>query len=385
MTTNRGLRRFLASPVLVALALYVAAGCAGPQRTPTASAANETARTFVYVGTGMGTIQIFGLDEGTGSLALKNKVSTGGALAALAAQPFERTLVALDERASAVMTFAIDVKGATLRPVARGSLGSGRPGRVGIDQSGKYVLVSNRGTASVAVLAVRPNGQLSPPELYPAGAGAYGFGFHPSNTLLFVANTKAGTISQMSFNAGTGALTAKAGGPVGLPAGSGPRQIVCHPGGRFIFVLNETSSSVSVHTFDDRMGTITPLAFQIVPTLSQEAGVVAPKNAQATDLAIAPNGHFVYVLNRGDDSLVTLSVDGETGALAFANRTPGGGSGATALAIDPTGKYLFVISGGSRHLSTFRIDDKTGIPTLTDSTRLDQPPLALIALAPRPS
>ena len=370
--------------VFALLGLAISACAVGTKRPGAAGPAGSGARSFVYVGTGAGIIEIFALDETSGSLASQNKVNTGGVLAALGGLAFGQTLIAVDERSTAVLTFAVDAKAGTLRPVGRASTGGSRPGRVTIDGTGKFILISNRGNASVGVVALKSTGQLGGPELFAAGTGAYGLSLHPSNTLLFVANSKAGTVSQMAFNAGTGGLTAKPGGPAGLPAGSGPRQVSCHPGGRWVYVLNETNSTVSVHTFDDLMGTITPLAFQIVSTLDTPAGVAPRKSAHATDMVVASAGHFVYVLNRGDDSLVTFAVDREPGGLSFANRTPSGGGGAANLALDPGGAFLFVTSAGSRQISTFRLDPDSGTPTLTDNTRVGGAPTALTVLRPLP-
>jgi 6-phosphogluconolactonase len=312
---------------------------------------------------------------------MRGKVSTGGTPVALTGLPFGKTLVALDDK-SGVLSFEVD--GAGARPVGKGSSGGAKPGRTALDHTGKFVLMTNQASASIAVLALRPAGGLAPPDLFPAGAGAYGLAVHPSNRVVFVANSKAGTLSQLAFNEGTGTLTAKPGSAIGLPWGSGPRAVGCHPSGRYIYVLNETNNTISVHTFDDRMGTVTRLAFQVVTTLPGDLPPAGPGKAanRATDLALAVTGRFVYVINRGADDLVTFAVEPETGSLTLVNAVPTGGSGPVGLAVDPGGKHLVVANQGDRKVASFVLDDKTGAPVLVDVKKLDSAPVSVAVMRP---
>lgn len=368
-------------------------GCAGGPK-PRGPGPNDgkAPRTFVYVGTANGSIEVLSLEGGasapgpggapggTGPVGLtaRTRAATGAVPAALSSLPFGKTLVMLDDRAAVLSAFEIDPATGGLRPIGRGSSGGSKPGRTTLDRSGKYVLVTNQASASVAVLAVGPGGRLSPPDLFPAGAGAFGLALHPSNTVAFVANAKAGTLSQMTFNEGTGALTAKPGGAIGLPWGSGPKLVVCHPGGRWIYVLNEANNTVSVHSFDDRMGTVSRLAFQVVATGPGEN----VSKGHVRELAVAVTGRFVYVLDGGQDDLATFAVDNETGALTLVDHEPSGGTGAVGLALDPSGQFLVVIHQGSRHVAAFRLDEKTGVPALGDSTRLGSAPLSVAVVKP---
>jgi 6-phosphogluconolactonase len=256
---------------------------------------------------------------------------------------------------------------------------------------------------------VGPGGHLSPPDLFPAAAGAFGLALHPSNTMAFVANAKAGTLSQLTFNTGTGTLTAKPGAAIGLPSGSGPKLVVCHPRGRWVYVLNETNNTVSVHSFDDRMGTVSRLAFQVVSVAASDATgepvaagaggegkpagpsggktVKSAKAAAKTDkaaeqvhpreMAVAVSGRFAYVLDGARDDLATFAIDDETGALTLVDHEPSGGTGAVGLALDPTGQFLIVVHHGSRQVAAFHLDPKTGVPSLGDSIRLANAPVSV--------
>ncbi len=359
--------------VLASLAL--GCGLGGRTRGPIPSSAVVAAapRTFVYAGSNAGSIDVLELDIATGDFTTRSRVNPGGALSALASTPSGRALVALDDRAAVLHGFDIGAAGA-LTATGRASTGGTRPGRTVFDQSGKYVLVSHQASASIAVFAMRPAGGLAPPDLFPAGAGAFGMALHPSNKIVFVANAKAGTLSQLGFNEGTGTLTAPPGTAIGLPWGSGPRQVACHPNGRFVYVLNEANDTLSVHAYDDRMGTVTRLAFQVTSTIPSDR---PDAKAKASPRELVVSSRAAYVLDGGLDTIVTFTIDPETGGLDGPDSEPSGGTGAAAFALEPAGRFLIVAHQGSRHVASFRLDDKSGLPGLVGSTRLVNAPLSV--------
>src|SRR5438034_467733 len=75
------------------------------------------------------------------------------------------------------------------------------------DGSGKYFLAAHPGSGDVTVVAIKPDGGLSVIDTFRAGAGARAVAVHPANHVALVANFRAGTVSQYTFNTGTGVLT----------------------------------------------------------------------------------------------------------------------------------------------------------------------------------
>ena len=158
----------------------------------------------------------------------------------------------------------------------------------------------------MSVLAIKPDRTLDTAETFASGKGPVGLTVHPGNQFAFVANLRAGTLSQFSFNAGTGRLTPKSDATSGMPWDSGPRQVACHPSGRFTYVLNETNDTISVHAFDDRMASLSHMAFQVISTLPE--GVTDKKN-RAGDLQMDPRGLFLYASNTGHDSIASFAIN----------------------------------------------------------------------------
>ena len=74
---------------------------------------------------------------------------------------------------------------------------------------------------------------------------------------------------------------------------------------------------------------------------------------------IDPQGTFLYVSNRGHDSIAEFTIDAESGKLSAVGHqhtepTP------RVFNIDGTGNFLFVGGQGSGRLATYRIDRDTG-------------------------
>jgi 6-phosphogluconolactonase len=358
---------------LLLAAVLVLAGCAQKAAAPT-TPQGPTPRNYLYVGTSAGDIQLFELDLAVGALTARGHQSVASAPVALAGDRDGHVLVAALERGSTVLSFAIDPASGRLKPRGRAGSGGSDPARAILDASGKYALVSNRGSGNVSVLAIKPDRTLDTAETFASGRGPHGLVVHPGNQFAFVANLRAGTLSQFTFNAGTGRLTPKLGAVSGMPWDSGPRQIVCHPNGRFTYVLNEGNDTISVHAFDDRMASLSHMAFQVISTLPEG---VPGASSRAADLQIDPRGLYLYASNNGHDSLATFAIDPVGGGLRLVGHQSTGGKGVTDLAIDPGGRYLVAANSRSRSVTLFRLDEATGSPSRLADTAVPAAPRAL--------
>lgn len=130
--------------------------------------------------------------------------------------------------------------------------------------------------------------------------------------------------------------------------GSGPRHAVVHPETKLVYVFTELSSEVIVL---ERTQSGTNVK-QIISTLNDE-------NAQRWGAAIrlSPDGKFLYVSNRGHDSITVFSVD-ET--LSVVENVSSCGVQPRDFNISPCGKYLVVGNLDSNNLALLSRDEKTG-------------------------
>ncbi len=371
-------------PTALLLALSACAGLRARQEAPAPAATKDTPHTFVYVAGASGEVEVLELDPEVGDLTRRGKTALGAPILSLTGAPRGRLLLATTDARSArgpqaaVVSLAIDPRTGSLRSLGRAGLGGTNPLGSAVDGSGRYVAVANRGSGNVSVIPIRPDGRLAEADTVIAGRGATAVGFHPSNTVAFVVNEGAGTISQYSFNPGTGALTPKPGQPLGLPWDSRPRQIRCHTNGRFVYVLNETSQTISVHAFDDRLGALTRMAFQVIATVP--ADVPAGKS-RAASMRLGAGGRFLYASNRGHDSIAVFAVDRESGELTLRAHVASGGQDPVELIVEPGGQFLVVANQKSRNLAMFRIAD-SGDLEVAGAFSLTTAPQALFAVRP---
>jgi 6-phosphogluconolactonase len=85
------------------------------------------------------------------------------------------------------------------------------------------------------------------------------------------------------------------------------------------------------------------------------------------DIHADPDGNFLYVSNRGHNSLAIYTID-ESGLLAVAGFRPTLGERPRNFLIDHSGSLLFVANRNSDHIKVFGINSQSGLPEYTGKT-----------------
>ena len=89
---------------------------------------------------------------------------------------------------------------------------------------------------------------------------------------------------------------------------------------------------------------------------------------------VHPTGKFLYVSNRGHETITVFTIDQETGLLTYVENEPTGGNEPRNFFVDPTGKWLLAENQNSDSVFVFSIDQKTGELTKTgDSITVGKP------------
>lgn len=266
----------------------------------------------------------------------------------------------------AVSTFAIDRVSGKLRLLQQvASLGSG-PAHLSLDRSGRYLLVANYGSGSVAVFPISSNGTLLPATSLQQHTGSsvnkerqegpHAHFIEATADDRFVMSADLGTDQLLvyRFDAAKGTLTPNKLAFAKVTPGSGPRHFAIAPSGLFVYLANEMAATVTVFGFDQGSGKLREA--QTVSTLPTD---FSGKNKEA-EIALDPKGRFLYVSNRGDDSIVVFAVSTADGKLSFVERVPSGGRTPRNFAIDPTGRWLLAANQDSNNLQLFGIDPESG-------------------------
>ena len=142
--------------------------------------------------------------------------------------------------------------------------------------------------------------------------------------------------------------------------GSGPRRLQLHPNGKFLYVNHETDSKVSVFE-------VNGASLKQIQTVSTRPADHKGNNSTA-EIQIDHTGRWLYVTNRGHDSIAQYAVDASKGTLTLVGHTPSGGRTPRNITIDPTNQYLISANQAGENIVVFKIDAKTGGLTPTGAT-----------------
>lgn len=307
---------------------------------------------IVYAGGGDDRIHVFDLDGQTLALTPAGTALTGAGPSFLAFDPARRWLVAVNENADAVESFAIaSGTGALARIDGASSQGSG-PAHVSIDRTGAWVMVANYGDGSAAVLPIAANGMFGAATATVApGANAHEIVTDGANAIAYVPCLGTDRIVTYGFDVTHGTLAAKS--PGVAPAGAGPRHIVTS--GTHAWVVNEKQSSITTYAIAAD-GTLTAQG-----TVSSRAAGATGANTGA-EIQLAPSGKWLYVSNRGDDDIGQYAIASD-GALSAVAHVSTGGTTPRHFSIVPGGAAMLIANMGDGTITGMTIDASTGALT----------------------
>jgi len=148
--------------------------------------------------------------------------------------------------------------------------------------------------------------------------------------------------------------------------GSGPRRLALSPDEKFLYVNHETDSKVSVFAIDH--GSLKEI--QQISTLPPD---FTGRNTTA-EIQLDKAGRFLYVSNRGANSIAVYAVDAKKGTLTSRGFVPSLGQSPRNITIDPTGRYFFAANQFSNNVVIFTIDAQTGqLAPTGQQLHMDQP------------
>lgn len=266
----------------------------------------------------------------------------------------------------AVTAFAIDQRTGELKTLNQQPSHGTSPCYITIEPSGKFVLVANYSSGSLAVFPRQSDGSLGEATDVVQHQGS---GHNPSRQegphahcivldragkYAFAADLGLDKVMIYRFDAKAGKLTPNTQPFAQTKPGAGPRHFVIHPGNKFAYLINEIDSSLTAFAYDGSQGTLKEM--QTVTTLP--AGFQGENTC--ADVHVHPSGRFLYGSNRGHDSIVAFTIDEHTGKLGYLAHEPTQGKTPRNFALDPSGSLLYAANQESGTVVTFRIDQKTG-------------------------
>jgi 6-phosphogluconolactonase len=297
------------------------------------------------------------LDLATGQLSEPVLAAEAVNPSFLAIHPSERLLYAVGEvdvmngkKTGGVSGFTIDADSGKLTLINQQSSGGGGPCHLVVDATGTSVLVANYGGGSVACLPIGENGRLDEAATFiqhtgasvnpqrQEGPHAHSINVDPTNRFAVVADLGLDKVLVYKFDADKHTLVPNDPPSVSVPAGGGPRHFAFHPNGRYAYTNNEITLTATAFEYDDKAGALSEI--QTITTLP-EGEPDDPGNSTA-EIRVHPRGRFLYVSNRGHDTVAIFSIERATGRLTPIGHESTRGEIPRNINIDPTGSEINV-------------------------------------------
>lgn len=264
-----------------------------------------------------------------------------------------------------VSAFAIDRATGHLTLLNRQDCGGNNPVDTALDPTERHLVVANYGSGTVAIMPIAEDGRVQPvsqsftlqgtpgPDpVHQTQSHPHAVIFDPSGRFVVVPDK--GFDRTFFFRFENGRIAPTAQGSIASAIGAAPRHTIFHQTLPILYVNNELDSTVSVFEWDGGVGHATEL--QVVTTIPGGHG---GRNTTA-EIAVSHCGQFLYVSNRGQDSIVQYNIDQQTGHLTFVGYTPTGGIRPRFFTLDIEGKQIFAANQDSDDITVFRIDSTTG-------------------------
>lgn len=308
-------------------------------------------------------------DRVTGRLDLLGAVAATPAPSFLVRHPRLPVLYAVNELPDGrVSAWTEDADGA-LAPLGDRPTGGDSPCHLTVIPDGSYLVTANYGDGSVAVHPLDPSGR--PAELTDllrhrgsgpdperqSGPHIHMVSADPGDGPLLAVDLGTDSVYRYDVDRDAGRLV-PSGPRVRLPSGTGPRHLARHPDGRRYYVVGELSPTVYVYERDDR-GAL------------HECGRVPasgrPGHVQPSEVTVHLDGRFLYLGNRGVDTVSVFALDADLPRLVA--EVDCGGIWPRHFAF--VGPHLYVANERSHTVGIFRVDEADG--TLSEAGVADVP------------
>jgi len=294
--------------------------------------------------------------------------------------------------ASSISAYKLDPDSGLLTALSGSPFTSGTgPTALGTNSTGVFLYASELGSAGtnggVAGWVVNSDATLTAMSGSPfLAASSFGsIAVDPQARFVYAGDATAAEIQGFTITSGTGVLAAM-GSTVGTTGT--PSRMAEDPTGKFLYVA-EGSSGVDAFTIasggalsnvqniplaeangvavnakyvyvaDGATG-VNAYSINTTTGVLTAIGSAVPAGTAPSNVAISPNGKYVYVTNSGSNDVSAYTVDSGTGALTEVSGSPfGAGTGPQAVTVDPTSRYVYVVNKTAGSVSIFSIDTAT--------------------------
>lgn len=268
-----------------------------------------------------------------------------------------------------VYSFRIKEDG-SLEQVSKLPTGALAPAHIEVDNSGKFLFVSNYLGGVVMMYRVNEDGDLEKLQQIdlenPDQSHAHSANISPNNKMLYITDLGNDKIWIYKLDPEKGKLEKAAPPFVELEKGAGPRHFTISKDGEFAYSINELNNSLSVFKVRANGGLHT------IQNISSLPADFSGKSS-AADIHIHPSGKYLYASNRGHNSIVSFRINDNSGKLKLMNFTSTEGKTPRGFVLSPDGKSLYVANQDSGNISVFEIGPEGGLSLRSEPEKVPTP------------
>lgn len=323
----------------------------------------------------------------TGTFSIPELAASASNPSFLTCSPNGKYLFSVEENKGGTVNSYLCESNDKLTFLSRQPSGGNSGCHVEVDLLGKTIFTANYGSGTIASFPILEKGMigeaietidlvklLSPSDPL-AKSKAHGNYIDFTNRLLYACDLGTDTVGVFRFDPEQRRLT-----PFlvhgKLPPKSGPRHLVIHPSGKWVYVNQEMGLAVSVFERDANGGIDVPLqSISTVPPGTEGKGV------STAEILCHPSGKWIYVSNRGHDSITQFAVSDE-GKLSWVENSPSIVKFPRSMALDPAGSWLIVAGQKDKRVTSFAVDSQTGKIRPTDQFMTVEAPICLMFKTP---
>lgn len=266
-----------------------------------------------------------------------------------------------------ITAFSVNRSTGELTQINQQSTGGPGPCHLMIDDSDSVAIVTNYAGGSVSVHPIADDGSIgefsdfvqhegsSVNQNRQKEAHAHSVNIDSANSRAFVCDLGMDKVLTYDVNIPNGKISLAS--SVDESPGEGPRHFTFHPSGKYVYVNNELGNTVTVYDLGSD-GSLSPKQTESTIPDGWEG------QSHTADIHVSPDGGFVYVSNRGHDSIAIYSIDQATGKVTHIGNESTQGNTPRNFAITPDGKFLLAENQDSDSIVSFkRESDGTLTPT----------------------
>ena len=231
------------------------------------------------------------------------------------------------------------------------------PCHIEIDKTNKFAFVSNYMGGVVVMYRIQQDGSLEKHEQLNMPnsdeSHTHSVSISADNKHIYICDLGLDKIWIYDLDAEEKTIQKNEQESVSLAEGAGPRHFAFGKNQKFAYSMNELNSTVSIFKIEENGGLSLQNSVSSIPEDFTE-------NNSGADIHVSDSGDYLYVSNRGHDSIAIFKIDQETGELENAGYANTNGQTPRNFAISEGDSYLYAANQDSGDIQAYKINEETG-------------------------